>query len=146
MPIPSDPNSQNPVTRREMFSGLLSPFRRALKAGAEGGFAPRPVPPAPPAGDLIAVIGGRLCLAYHEIACSVCVERCPVPGALVSDSGLPRVVPGLCTGCGACMPVCPAPENAIRMVLRPVGLPKAAPGADSGESAPVERRSSRGQP
>ena len=91
------------------------------------------------------MIGGRLCLAYHEIACSVCVERCPVPGALVSDSGLPRVVPGLCTGCGACQPVCPAPENAIRMVPRPLGFQKFAPAPPPEGDAPVERRSSRGK-
>ena len=71
---------------------------------------------------MIAVIAGRHCLAYEGTGCTVCVERCPVPGALVLEQGLPRVVPAVCTGCNVCHEVCPAPGQAIRLVPRPPGL------------------------
>ena len=143
--MPHSPESnKQPISRREMFAGLLSPFRRVIQAGTGTPAGAPQSQEALQAGDVMAVIGGRLGLAYHEIACTACVDRCPVPGALVSEEGLPRVVPALCTGCGLCQPVCPAPENAIRMVPRPPGLARpASPPDDDGSS--VERRSSRGK-
>jgi Na+-translocating ferredoxin:NAD+ oxidoreductase RNF subunit RnfB len=63
-----------------------------------------------------AVIQGRFCLAYQNSFCSVCSERCPVPGAIAVQDGIPQVVLDLCTGCGICHDVCPAPTNAIRMI------------------------------
>lgn len=54
----------------------------------------------------------------HTSFCSVCSERCPVPGAIVIDLGRPRVDPTHCTGCGVCVGVCPAPINAFDKVLR----------------------------
>ena len=70
---------------------------------------------------MVAIIAGRYCLAYQSIPCSLCHERCPVPGALPLEKGLPRVVLDLCTGCGLCHEVCPAPDNAVRMIPRPPG-------------------------
>jgi len=88
------------------------------------------------AGDYthLAVIAGRYCLAYQGTACTSCHDRCPVPGAIVIEQGLPRVEPAICTGCRICHVVCPAPDNAIRIVPRPPGLPPpgaAAPAANS---------------
>lgn len=60
-----------------------------------------------------AVIQGRHCLAYRGLMCSTCHERCPEEGAIVIERGIPRVVTDLCTGCGDCHKVCPAPINAI---------------------------------
>jgi ferredoxin len=34
------------------------------------------------------------------------------------DHGMPMVNPELCTGCGVCHAVCPAPVNAIRLLPR----------------------------
>jgi ferredoxin len=92
------------------------------RSGAPGGrklSLLRPIRSAPP----LAVIAGRFCLAYRHSFCSVCRERCPVPGAVVVERGLPRIDPALCNGCRICHDVCPAPVNAIRLVPRPAGVP-----------------------
>jgi Na+-translocating ferredoxin:NAD+ oxidoreductase RNF subunit RnfB len=62
---------------------------------------------------------GRFCLAYQNSFCTVCVERCPIPNAIVSARGIPRVDPALCDGCGLCVKLCPALEPAIRLFPRP---------------------------
>ena len=118
-----------------MLARLFHPVKRAAAAAT----TPAPAVPAPPsprvpAGErapivpysTIAVIAGRECLAYQGTSCTTCVERCPVPGALVLHQGLPRVEPSLCTGCRICHEVCPAPGLAIRLVPRPPGLPPPA--------------------
>lgn len=74
---------------------------------------------APEVGPRTAVIQGRFCLAYRSLACSVCAERCPEPGAIVRERGIPRVVADACTGCGVCHDVCPAPRNAVLVMPRP---------------------------
>ena len=66
----------------------------------------------------VALIQGRLCLAYRKLSCSVCAERCPEPGAIVRERGIPRVDPLVCTGCTICHEVCPAPQNAILKIPR----------------------------
>lgn len=55
----------------------------------------------------------HLCLAYHGTMCTVCSEQCPVDGAIDVVNGRPVVREEVCTGCGTCRHVCPAPENAI---------------------------------
>lgn len=86
-----------------------------------------PKPEAPPAQRVptVAVIAGRFCLAYQGSFCSVCHERCPEAGAIVTERGLPRVIPDLCTGCRVCHDVCPAPTNAILRVPRSDSAPGA---------------------
>ncbi|MBL9002382.1 MAG: 4Fe-4S dicluster domain-containing protein [Phycisphaerae bacterium] len=64
----------------------------------------------------VATIQPMACLAYTGSFCSVCSERCPVPGAIEVTKGKPRIREDVCTGCGVCANVCPAPENAV-MVL-----------------------------
>lgn len=59
----------------------------------------------------VAVVHGDRCVLF----CSVCVERCPVPGALEWRAGRPAVVADRCDGCGSCAEVCPAPELAIEI-------------------------------
>jgi MauM/NapG family ferredoxin protein len=56
------------------------------------------------------------CLAHQDTTCTSCVERCPSPGALVLETGRPRIIPDRCTGCGVCQHVCPAPRNAILLL------------------------------
>lgn len=56
------------------------------------------------------------CLNRHSTPCSVCIERCPVPGAIDFVGDVPDVNERLCTGCGICQHVCPAPQNAILML------------------------------
>lgn len=54
------------------------------------------------------------CLAYRG-SCSVCVEQCPVEGALLVEQGHPRVISEMCTRCGICVSVCPAPINGFEI-------------------------------
>ena len=53
------------------------------------------------------------CLAWQRSFCSLCEERCPVPGAVVSSEGKPQIQESDCLGCGICLSVCPAPRKAI---------------------------------
>jgi ferredoxin-type protein NapG len=71
-------------------------------------------------------IDTQACLAHQGTFCSVCHERCPVPGAIAVDRGKPRIEVGACTGCGICLHVCPAPYNAV--VLMPSRERLRAPG------------------
>ena len=105
--------------------GLFSLFGRTLRGPAQATRAvvetairkPGPPPPVPEPQDRIAVIQGRFCLAYTSF-CTVCAERCPVPGAMKVEQGIPMVVPDICTGCGVCHNVCPAPTNAVLVLPR----------------------------
>ena len=76
-----------------------------------------PSAPATEALAKVAVIQGRFCLAYSSF-CTVCSERCPVPGAMKVEKGIPMVVADLCTGCAVCRDVCPAPTNAVLLIPR----------------------------
>lgn len=63
------------------------------------------------------------------------------------EHGLPRVVADACTGCRVCHEVCPAPENAIRLVPRPSGMKLAiADGLNSSASSPFPHLPEGGEP
>ena len=92
------------------------------------------VPDADPMGT--AHISRYDCLNSLGAQCSTCVDRCPVEGAITFDHGakLPVVYPALCTGCGICQYVCPAPNAAIGILPnahrpRPLWVVPPAPGA-----------------
>jgi Na+-translocating ferredoxin:NAD+ oxidoreductase RNF subunit RnfB len=95
------------LNRRDLFALLGRPFQRNAE--------PSPTEALPT--DAVAVIQGRRCIALTSF-CAVCVERCPTPGAMKLTSGLPSVIPDVCTGCGICHEVCPAPTNAVLMLPR----------------------------
>lgn len=100
--------------------GWFSIFGRSLRRTAEATQAVRKPGASAPftqPQDRVAVIQGRFCLAYTSF-CSVCAERCPVPGAMKVEKGIPMVVPDACTGCGVCHDVCPAPTNAVLVLPR----------------------------
>jgi ferredoxin len=63
-----------------------------------------------------AKIAPSACLAYRGVACTSCVDDCPVPGAMELAHGRPRIIASACTGCGVCHQVCPAPRNAVLLV------------------------------
>ncbi len=109
-------------SRRKLFTFLA----RTRKDGEEpqAGPAIPPVPPAP-TGPMLAIIQGRHCTAPDDY-CSVCIERCPEPGAMTEHEIIPMVIAEHCTGCGICQQVCPAPTNAVLLVPRPQP-PEAAP-------------------
>ena len=104
------------LSRRGLFSligrSLGAPAKVAVQT-ASGEAVPTTVEATPK----IAVIQGRFCLAYTSF-CTVCSERCPVPGAMKVENGIPMVVVDACTGCGVCHEVCPAPTNAVLMLPR----------------------------
>lgn len=105
--------------------GLFSLFGRSLRGPAEATKAVvetairKPGSPAraTETQDRVAVIQGRFCLAYTSF-CTVCSERCPIPGAMKVEKGIPMVVTDSCTGCGVCHDVCPAPTNAVLVIPR----------------------------
>lgn len=113
--------------------GLFSLFARPLKATGEGAKAlghaiagsSQPATSNPPV-PMVAIIQGRHCLALENY-CAICVERCPEPGALHASQIIPMVVPEVCTGCGICQQVCPAPENAVLMLPRRTPEPTGEP-------------------
>jgi NAD-dependent dihydropyrimidine dehydrogenase PreA subunit len=81
-------------------------------------------PAAMPAAVTVALPAGLVprvlehnCLAIRSF-CSVCVERCPHDGAIVTDRGRPRIVESQCDGCGHCIAACPAPILALELVPR----------------------------
>jgi Na+-translocating ferredoxin:NAD+ oxidoreductase RNF subunit RnfB len=101
--------SKDAISRRDWLRSLFGSKRAS---GAE----PRADREADEANSArVAVIMGRYCLAYERSFCTVCVERCPISGAITSTRGIPLVDPTLCDGCGICVELCPAPEPAIRM-------------------------------
>ena len=56
----------------------------------------------------IAEIDSNTCLAFQGTVCTICVEHCPVEGAITMEAGLPIINSSSCTGCGVCVYVCPA--------------------------------------
>ena len=92
------------MTRRELFTR----WRRTEPAA--------PAPARSPVGARVPEIVAGHCLASGSF-CSVCVERCPRPGAIVVETGRPRIVAAACDGCGRCIAAGPAPVLAIRLVV-----------------------------
>ncbi len=80
---------------------------------------PKPGPMRPGRPGIFA-ISEQHCIAWKGTSCSTCRERCPVPGALTVAGGRPTIDAALCTGCGDCVAVCPAPILAIRFVAKKV--------------------------
>jgi len=105
------------ISRRDLFRSLLG---RKEKPDAPPPVEEAAQVPSKPADDTpqLALILDRFCLAWQGSFCSVCVERCPEPGAILTEMGKPRVNPDLCTGCKICHDVCPAPKNAVFLVAR----------------------------
>ncbi|MBT8037992.1 MAG: 4Fe-4S binding protein [Verrucomicrobiae bacterium] len=99
---------------------MVRPFAR--HAGGDDGAGLAQGNPSRPADDgtpKVAIIQGRFCLAYQGGVCFTCSERCPVPDALTTEKGIPTVHADICTGCGICHDLCPAPRNAILMLAPP---------------------------
>ena len=100
-----------PISRRGLFGALVRPFARHLKEDES--------PPIDENAPRMAVIQGRFCLAYQGGVCFTCSERCPEPGAITTEMGIPTVHADICTGCGICHDLCPAPRNAILVTAKP---------------------------
>lgn len=125
--LPVSTQGPGRLSRRELFSRLFSPVKAVASALPEKDAGRPSAPAAKSPLESIAVISGRHCVAYQGESCTRCLERCPIPGAIIHEHQLPRVEPDLCTGCGLCLEVCPVKEDAIRLVPRPPGLTKPNP-------------------
>ena len=66
-----------------------------------------------PVAMALAKVDTVACLAFNGTVCTVCAEHCPVENALTMEAGKPVIHDDICTGCGVCQYVCPAPGNAI---------------------------------
>lgn len=51
------------------------------------------------------------CLA--RTGCGICVERCPIPGAMALAADAPVIDADACDRCGVCTVVCPSPTPCI---------------------------------
>jgi len=112
-------DQSQPISRRGLFQALARPFARIAANATSPSEAEAAVSVPAQEGVLReAVIQGRFCLAYDGGMCFTCSEQCPEPGAITTKNGIPTVHADLCTGCGVCHDLCPAPRNAILMLER----------------------------
>lgn len=100
------------TSRREFLLGPLRRVAGGKPVPATGG-RDRSRPSA-----AVATIDVDRCLNAMRQMCTVCVERCPVQGAMRLEDMRPVVDAQACTGCGVCGDICPAPEVAIALVER----------------------------
>lgn len=56
------------------------------------------------------------CINFLGDPCSVCIDECPVPGAIDMHADAPRVHAEACTGCGVCANKCPATPRALAII------------------------------
>lgn len=102
------------LSRRDFFRRFL-PGKKGESSGERSPY--HDATPFDVVGEnVVAVIQGKYCLAYEDIPCTKCSDRCPVEGAIVVEDSLPMVDTAICTGCRVCKEVCPAPSEAILMV------------------------------
>ena len=66
----------------------------------------------------LARIDSPRCVALTG-GCSLCVERCPVEGAIFVVRNQPRIVAERCDGCALCADACPTKLPAISMLELP---------------------------
>jgi ferredoxin len=88
------------ISRRDLFTSLFDKARTLT-----GSEAPT-----------LAKLERRSCLAWQRSFCTVCIEHCPIRGAITLDKGRPVIHAEACDGCGLCQKVCPSPINAITLV------------------------------
>ncbi len=62
-----------------------------------------------------ATIDTARCLPHRGDKCSVCLDRCPIQGALRLDAHGKPTVTDFCTGCGICEYYCPTEPTSIRV-------------------------------
>ncbi len=85
------------------------PARRRFLFGSQGADL------APP--EAVAAVIGEACFALRGVACMSCRDAC-APGAirftLARGGARPSLDADACTGCGECIPVCPAGAIALQ--------------------------------
>lgn len=97
----------------------------------------------------VAVVVRDACVAWDWSGCTVCVDRCPVEGAVTLDAqSRPVVHAEYCDGCGVCEQVCPsaslraydpnAADKGIVVVSRASEAAYEAFGGAPGEGAAID--------
>lgn len=87
------------------------------------------IPPLPLEEKRKAVIGTAHVDVDPCIRCMICVDECPVEGAIElapvegKKGEFPKVVPERCIGCGLCEYICPVEEEVAIRVYAPGALP-----------------------
>jgi ferredoxin-type protein NapG len=62
----------------------------------------------------LAGVNHRVCLRSRGEDCTICVDKCPIDGAIrVCDGGAIEVIESVCTGCGVCQQHCPTRPKAV---------------------------------
>ena len=63
----------------------------------------------------LAVFNSETCLRTKEIACTYCIDTCPIgEGAIhLTTDGVVEVIESGCTGCGVCQYACPTAPKSI---------------------------------
>ncbi|WP_114395320.1 4Fe-4S binding protein [Oleisolibacter albus] len=110
------------LSRRALFTRALAP-RPAVAA---------PAPPAEAEVPQLAVVTAR-CLAENGAYCRTCDEACPEVAIrfhlLLQGRARAAVLAERCTGCGACLPVCPVGAITLSAGSLPASSSPANPGA-----------------
>ncbi len=103
----NDDSGARKFSRRAIFGGLLG---RKNDSQSEGSSREDPT--------RVVQLRTVACITFRGTACSICADHCPSPGAIEMQRGRPKILEDLCTGCGDCVPLCPAPVNALQMIER----------------------------
>ena len=63
----------------------------------------------------LAVFNGETCLRTKEVACTYCVDTCPIGADAIhlTTDGVVEVIEAGCTGCGVCQYACPTVPKSI---------------------------------
>lgn len=63
----------------------------------------------------LAVFNGETCLRTKEVACTYCVDTCPIGADAIhlTVDGVVEVIESGCTGCGVCQYACPTAPKSI---------------------------------
>ena len=67
----------------------------------------------------LAVFNGETCLRTQEVACTYCLDTCPIGEDAIhlTTDGVVEVIESGCTGCGVCQYACPTVPKSI--VIKP---------------------------
>jgi len=97
-------------TRRELLQRIFKP---AFWTGSSSGPVPEQSAPEFVQGQDI-LLQRNLCIAWGKGVCDRCDGVCPDDAIIFVGMLHPRIIPGRCTLCGNCVPICPTEAIAIR--------------------------------
>ncbi len=68
----------------------------------------------------LAVFNGETCLRTKDVACTYCIDTCPIGADAIrlTADGIVAVIEAGCTGCGVCQYACPTAPKSIVIAPR----------------------------